>query len=69
MPNILLQTDWKIRVYAYDGAYTKHDECYEVKGRTKPADYVYTETEVLNYSTLLERIKELEEKKARGEKL
>lgn len=61
VPNILLQTDWKIRVYAYDGAYTKHDECYEVKGRSKPADYVYTETEVLDYKDLEERIKVLEE--------
>ncbi len=52
VPNILLQTDWKIHVYAYDGSYTKHDECYEVKSRTKPADYIYTETEVKNFETL-----------------
>ena len=61
VPNILLQTDWKIRVYAYDGTCTKHDEYYEVKSRTKPADYVYTETEVLDYKNFeadLERLKE-----------
>ena len=28
VPNILLQSDWKIRVYAYDGYHTKHDKCY-----------------------------------------
>jgi hypothetical protein len=52
VPNILLQTDWKIRVYAYDGKHTKHDECFEVKTRTKPADYVYTETEIKNWEAL-----------------
>ncbi len=56
VPNILLQTDWKIHVYAYDGSYTKHDECYEVKSRTKPADYEYTETEILNWSRIEERV-------------
>ena len=63
VPNILLQTDWPVRVYAYcGGSYTKQMATYKVRSRTKPADYVYTETEVLNYSTLLERIEELEEK-------
>ena len=52
VPNILLQTDWKIHVYAYDGKHTKHDECYEVKSRTKPSDYVYTETEVKNWEDI-----------------
>ena len=62
VPNILLQTDWKIRVYAYDGNYTKHDACYEVKSRTKPADYIYTETEVKNYEEYELRLQELEER-------
>ena len=62
VPNILLQTDWDIRVYGYcGGCYTKHKKVFKVVNRTKPADYVYTETEVLNYSTLLERIEQLEE--------
>lgn len=61
VPNILLQTDWRIRAYAYDGNYTKYEECYEVISRTKPADYVYTETEVLNYNTLLKRMDEIDE--------
>lgn len=56
VPNILLQTDWKIRVYAYDGLYTKHEECFEVISRTKPSDYEYTETEILNWSKIEEKV-------------
>lgn len=61
VPNILLQTDWRIKVYAFDGNYTKYEECYEVKPRTKPADYVYTETDVVNYTNLLERMNTIDE--------
>lgn len=64
VPNILLQTDWRIRVYAYDGEHTKHEKCYEVVSRTKPTDYAYTETEVLNYSALEERIENIEQNSA-----
>lgn len=46
VPNILLQSDWKIHVFAWDGKHTRYDACYEVKSRTKPADYIYTETEI-----------------------
>lgn len=49
VPNILLQTDWRIHVYAVDGNYTKHEKCYEIIARTKPSDYVYTETEIINW--------------------
>lgn len=61
VPNVLLTTDWKIHVYAYDGKHTKHDECYEVISRTKPSDYIYTETEVKRYEDYENRIKALEE--------
>lgn len=61
VPNILLQTDWRIRVYAYDGSYTKHDECYEVKSRTKPSDYVYTETEVITLERIEAKVDEIYE--------
>ena len=61
VPNILLQTDWKIHVYAYDGKHTKHDECYEVISRTKPSDYIYTETEVKRYEDYENRIKATED--------
>lgn len=49
VPNILLQANWRIQVYAYDGKHTKHDKCYEVRGRSKPVDYTYTETEVITW--------------------
>lgn len=61
VPNIILQTDWKVHAYAYDTNYTKHEELFNIVKRTKPEDYVYTETEVLNYNTLLERIDEIDE--------
>lgn len=61
VPNILLQDIWRINVYGYDVNYTKHSEVFDVYPRTKPSDYVYTETEVLNYNTLLERINEVNE--------
>lgn len=61
VPNILLQTDWRINVYAYDSKYTKHSTAFNVVARTKPADYVYTETETLNYNSLLERINSIED--------
>ena len=64
VPNILLQSDWRIRAYAYDGNYTMHEKCFDVVARTKPADYVYTETEVLNYDNLLAMIIELDENMA-----
>lgn len=61
VPNILLTTDWRIRAYAYDSNYTKYEKCFDVVSRTKPTDYIYTETEILNYSTLEKRVEALEE--------
>ena len=61
VPNILLQTDWRINVYAYDKNYTKFSEQFDVNRRSKPESYVYTETEVLNYNILLERMDGIEE--------
>lgn len=54
VPNELLQSDWRINVYAYDGSATKHCAIFKVNGRTKPADYLYTETEILNYDNVLQ---------------
>ena len=49
VPNILLQDYWDIRVYAYcssgESKYTKVEEKFEVKKRSKPEDYIYTEEE------------------------
>lgn len=62
VPNILLQTNWRINVYGYDKDYTKHSARFDVVARTKPSDYVYTETEVLSFKDLEARVKEIEEK-------
>ena len=60
IPNILLQNYYDVRVYAFchtpDGAYTKVEEIFEITARPKPYDYVYTETELLHYHDLVERI-------------
>jgi len=65
VPNILLQASKPIRVFAYaetDGDNrTLHCVTFAVLARTKPADYVYTETEVLSYQALEERVTALEE--------
>ena len=59
---LLLQTNWDINVYAFakDG-YTKYSARYEVKARTKPADYVYNPTEVKTYDNLESRIDDIAE--------
>ena len=54
VPNILLQTDWRINVYGYDVNYTKYNACFNVVKRTKPADYVYTETELYTVEAVVE---------------
>ena len=61
IPNILLQESWDINVYGYcDGHYTKQAARIKVNPRTKPESYVYTETEVLNYNTVMEKIDKVE---------
>lgn len=60
VPNVLLQTAGNVRVYGYSIDHTVVEKIYEVKARTKPEDYVYTETEVLRYEALEKRISELE---------
>ena len=52
VPNILLQTDWKINVYAFTEGHTKVSTTFKVAPRSKPADYVYTETEVKRWEDL-----------------
>lgn len=58
VPNILLQTDWAIHVYAYCTNYTKVEEVFKVIPRSKPADYVYTETEVKTWDELNQKIEQ-----------
>lgn len=56
VPNILLQEDLKIKAYAYSVDHTKHEAWFYVATKSKPADYVYTETEVKDYNSLLDKM-------------
>lgn len=66
IPNILLQRCASIHIYVVvytdDGKHTVFTKNIPVIGRSKPADYVYTETQVKRYELLEERIKNIEEK-------
>jgi len=61
VPNILLQTAFDIKVYAVNKDSTKTEARYKVKRRTKPADYVYTETEIKRYEDLAKRLNAMED--------
>jgi hypothetical protein len=54
VPNVLLQTDWRINAYGYDSKYTKHSACFNVVKRSKPVDYIYTETELYSVEKAVE---------------
>lgn len=64
VPNILLQSDADLLVYLVckdeNGTETRKAIRIPVIARPKPETYVYTESEVLNYTYLDERLKELE---------
>lgn len=70
MPNILLQQIYDITAYAYvedeNGSYTKYERTFNVISRPKPSNYIYTETEVLNYKSLEKRIADIEKNGAGG---
>lgn len=66
VPNIMLQEALPISAYRYieehqGEEYTVNKFVFMVRQRPKPDSYVYTETEVLTYHALDERIKYLEE--------
>lgn len=60
VPNVILQYGFKLKVFGYDGEATMHEQEFEVKARTKPSDYVYTETEIKRFDDLNKRIDEIE---------
>ena len=64
VPNILLQSGDKIVAFLVEVdancVETTRHSVFHVVNRPKPADYIYTETEVLNYTYLDNRLKELE---------
>lgn len=61
VPNVILQYGFKLKVFGYDGEATMHEQEFEVKARTKPSDYVYTETEIKRFDDLNKRIDRIEE--------
>ena len=65
VPNILLQDTFTIRAFGclVEGEniyFAKNVQVFKVIARTKPEDYVYTEEELKNWSTMEEKIAELE---------
>jgi len=63
VPNILLQEAGKLTAYIYvcvGDACTIQKAIFTIKPRPRPADYVYTETEVKTYSALEKRLDEIE---------
>ena len=64
IPNILLQSGNPLIVYSVNVAEGFTDNLrsctFPVRKRAKPSDYVYTETEVLDYRTLEKRMDEWE---------
>ena len=63
VPNILLQNSWDIRVYAYcNNCYTKQAARFKVVPRSKPADYIYTETEIKTWESLADEVKNKQDK-------
>ena len=61
IPNILLQSSEDLMVYARIDSETIYRTKRSVYKREKPADYLYTETEVLTYKVLEDRISNLEQ--------
>lgn len=59
VPNILLQTAGNIRIYGFAEDHTEVAKIYKIFPRTKPEDYVYTETEVKRYETLAQEVEGL----------
>lgn len=60
VPNKVLQKGYPVRVFGYDGKATLHEATFEVKARTKPIDYIYTETEIKHYEDLEKRLDKIE---------
>ena len=77
VPNILLQNALPLKIYIWRkdiGAWTTHQQIFQVLEREKPADYVYTETEVKRWEDVdarsqeaLETAKSLEARADAGE--
>lgn len=61
VPNILLQDVWPIKACAHcEHSATKEAQVFNIVARSKPADYVYTETEIRTWEDHEERLTALE---------
>ena len=60
VPNVLLQTNWPIKVYAYRKDHTEVSQTFRVIEKAKPQDYVYTPDEVKTWEELNDRVTALE---------
>lgn len=58
VPNILLQDALPIRVYAFCVDYTKVEKIFKVCPRTRPADYIYEETEIKRWEDTVNKAEE-----------
>lgn len=61
IPNVLLQQAWAIQAHGCCELRVRDVQVIRVVRREKPADYVYTETEVKRYEDLDKRLRALEE--------
>lgn len=65
IPDILLQTDKDLNVWAFVGTsengYTKISKTFKVNRRNKPADYVFTPTDQTSIEEIKERLEYLEQ--------
>ena len=63
IPDILLQTDKDLNVWAFagtaDNGYTKISKTFKVNRRNKPADYVFTPTDQMTLQTIQSQIGDL----------
>lgn len=63
IPDVLLQTDKDLNVWAFVGTsesgYTKISKTFKVNRRNKPADYVFTQTDQMTLQTIQRQIGDL----------
>ena len=69
IPNILLQRSLDIKAWCVVSARTTCEATFDVNPRNKPADYVYTETELRTWEELEQRIDQIEEQGVSDERI
>lgn len=73
IPNILLQSHGMLYMYAdvvgANRRKTRLEFVFRIHQRPKPADYVYTETEIASYEALEKRVEEIEKNGVSSEKI